>query len=458
MKKLILTFLMLTLILGAVAVAQNNCSSPIVITIPPASWPYQDLNQTTCGRGNDYFRTCLFEYGSGEDIIYQINVTENSVVDIVLDPKGSNMVGLAISAETCPPPQEGCLYSAFIDGGNPGSITGVEFAAGVTYYMMIDCNAMMGKESCISDFDLTISGSSLPTGRCCFGNQSSPGCADNELQADCEARGDYISWSEGLNCTDDPCPTLDAGDDCSNPIVITLPPTSWPYQDLNQTTCGRGYDYVGEYCLFEYGSGEDIIYQINVTENSVVNIVLDPKGTGHTGLAISSNTCPPQRSDCLHTMELDSGDEDTLIDVELEAGVTYYLIIASNDMEGTSCISDFDISISAENGSYEYLPGDANMINGQWPPKIIGADVTYLVGYFRGINGPCLVGGFFNSGDANGDCNIIGSDVTRLVSYFRGLSDIAHCADYTPAWLIPDDCPSEAPDGWPNCEVEPEDE
>jgi hypothetical protein len=102
---------------------------------------------------------------------------------------------------------------------------------------------------------------------------------------------------------------------------------------------------------------------------------------------------------------------------------------------------------------YEYLPGDANMINGQWPPKVIGADVTYLVGYFRGINGQCLVGGFYNSGDANGDCRIIGSDVTRLVSYFRGTADILHCADYPPAWLIPDDCPSEAPAGWPNCEV-----
>jgi hypothetical protein len=124
--------------------------------------------------------------------------------------------------------------------------------------------------------------------------------------------------------------------------------------------------------------------------------------------------------------------------------------------EGTDC-TDADenniADICEEPDTYDYLPGDANMINGQWPPKIIGADVTYLVGYFRGINGPCLVGGFFNAGDANGDCRIIGSDVTRLVSYFRGLSDIAHCADYPPAWLVPEDCPTEAPDGWPNCEV-----
>jgi hypothetical protein len=128
---------------------------------------------------------------------------------------------------------------------------------------------------------------------------------------------------------------------------------------------------------------------------------------------------------------------------------------------GETCVDDDGNEIAdicEEPDTYEYLPGDANMINGQWPPKVIGADVTYLVGYFRGINGQCLVGGFYNSGDANGDCNIIGSDVTRLVSYFRGLSEIAHCADYPPAWLVPDDCPTEAPDGWPNCEVVPGDE
>jgi hypothetical protein len=98
---------------------------------------------------------------------------------------------------------------------------------------------------------------------------------------------------------------------------------------------------------------------------------------------------------------------------------------------------------------YQYLPGDANMINGQWPPVVIGSDVTYLVGYFRGINGPCLVGGFFNSSDANGDCSIIGSDVTRLVSYFRGISDIGYCTDYPPAWPP---VPDTMPDGWPSCE------
>ena len=103
---------------------------------------------------------------------------------------------------------------------------------------------------------------------------------------------------------------------------------------------------------------------------------------------------------------------------------------------------------------FEYLPGDANMYNGAWPPVVIGGDVTYLVNYFRGITAshPCLLDGFWASADINGDCNIIGSDVTKLVSYFRGIGEIQYCPEYEPTWPTPGDLPAEAPSGWPNCE------
>jgi hypothetical protein len=104
---------------------------------------------------------------------------------------------------------------------------------------------------------------------------------------------------------------------------------------------------------------------------------------------------------------------------------------------------------------YAYLPGDANMYNGAWPPAVIGGDVTYLVNYFRAIpaSQPCLLNGFWASADANGDCQVIGSDVTRLINYLRAIGTIEYCPDYEPAWSTPDDLPTEAPPGWPNCET-----
>ena len=104
--------------------------------------------------------------------------------------------------------------------------------------------------------------------------------------------------------------------------------------------------------------------------------------------------------------------------------------------------------------SYAYVPGDANMYNGSWPPAVIGSDVTYLVNYFRGMttNPACLIDGNYMAADVNGSCSVIGSDVTRLVAYFRGQGSIEYCPDWPPAWMAPADCPPYSPSGWPNCE------
>jgi hypothetical protein len=101
--------------------------------------------------------------------------------------------------------------------------------------------------------------------------------------------------------------------------------------------------------------------------------------------------------------------------------------------------------------TYQYLPGDVNMVGGTWPPSATGPDVTFLVNFFRGLptSQSCLLDGFWCSADANGDCNIIGSDVTYLVNVFRGIGSIDYCPDYPPAWPP---TPDIAPPGWPNCE------
>ena len=101
----------------------------------------------------------------------------------------------------------------------------------------------------------------------------------------------------------------------------------------------------------------------------------------------------------------------------------------------------------------QYLPGDANMaVITIWPPTVIGSDVTFLVNYIRGINPPCLLGGFYCSADANGDCIIIGSDVTRMVAYFRGLNQLTYCPGYKTAWPTRADLPVQMPVNWPACE------
>ncbi len=61
----------------------------------------------------------------------------------------------------------------------------------------------------------------------------------------------------------------------------------------------------------------------------------------------------------------------------------------------------------------DFVPGDVNNND-----RLSGADVTYLVGYFKGYN-PSPDPAIWRA-DANGDCLIGPSDVTFLVLYFKG--------------------------------------
>ncbi|MCP4581997.1 MAG: hypothetical protein GY839_10285 [candidate division Zixibacteria bacterium] len=178
---------------------------------------------------------------------------------------------------------------------------------------------------------------------------------------------------------------------------------------------------------------------------------------------------PPYDEDPLHT---EPGDPPIL-------GLTFGVIIADeHDLSG-QIISDaigpgldpvygpanigdyqggpgyryFQIFSSLSFVDYQYLPGDANMPSGLWPPAVIGADVTYLVNYFRTTSDPCLMESYYAAADINGDCLVIGSDVTRLVNYFRAEAEISWCPDFAPAWPTPDYLPPDAPIGWPNCDV-----
>ena len=129
-------------------------------------------------------------------------------------------------------------------------------------------------------------------------------------------------------------------------------------------------------------------------------------------------------------------------------------IVGAASSENYTLESGFWVGAGSIPSCHQFVPGDANMINGQWPVLVIGADVTYLVNYFRGLQPACIVGGFYNAADANGDCLVIGSDVTKLVTYFRGLTTLSYCPDYTPCWLTPAETNSvPEPTGWPNCEI-----
>jgi len=244
------------------------------------------------------------------------------------------------------------------------------------------------------------------------------------------SRGDWISTND--------CPLPDT----SSPHV----PMILPYWDRLE---------------IRYEEGQGVYYQyFDDPENdyTVVQWQANPIGIqGHLlefeAILYEDGSLLYQYNSMAEDLANGQGQEATIgiEDETFPAGLSY---LCNDDNPANRLVGGLAIAWPKGESGYAYLPGDVNMAVGAWPPAAIGADVTYLVNFFRGSpsSQSCLLDGFWCSADANGDCNVIGSDVTKLVNFFRGQGSIQFCADYVPQWLTPLDIPDEEPSNWPNCE------
>lgn len=270
----------------------DNCSNPLLVTLP-AELPWEDKDQTTCGRGNFYANTCLDLYDGGEDIVYEITVTATVTVDISLNPKGTTYTGFAIDDSACPldAGATDCIAKSTSSAGGVHKIMGLTLNPG-TYYLMVDT---WPAPNCIPDFDLKIEESAGPT----------------------------------------------PGDNCSSPYPITLSGAMLPYTESGLYNCGRGNTYDNT-CLGSYDGGEDIIIQLTLTEPLLLDITLNPKGTTWSGMAID-NVCPLDAglTDCIGKVTSSSGTPKKILGLNLAAG-TYYIMV--DTWPTPNCIPDFDLT------------------------------------------------------------------------------------------------------------------
>jgi hypothetical protein len=195
-----------------------------------------------------------------------------------------------------------------------------------------------GYDGAQGSFDyISVNDAAPPVGRCCYGNPLAPSCAD-ETQAACEARPDDLSWDAGLNCSANPCPVSGVGDNCLNPILVTL--SGSDYADYGNYTCGRGNDYDDVTCMGYYDGGEDIMYEVTASVDVYVNITVNPNGTTYAGFALGTE-CPPVN--CLMNKANSSASTPFGGDIVLPAG-TYYLMV--DTWPAPDCLPDFDLIIT----------------------------------------------------------------------------------------------------------------
>ena len=122
------------------------------------------------------------------------------------------------------------------------------------------------------------------------------------------------------------------GDDCTNPIVITLP-ADMPYSDTN-TTCGRGNSYE-ETCL----GGEDIIYRLDVTSDVTIQVRMTSE-TAWRGLSIGSSC--PNGDPCLDYVTSYTAGPLSLGPLDLTVG-SYFIM--ADTYPSPDCIPEFTLTI-----------------------------------------------------------------------------------------------------------------
>ncbi|HRD54747.1 MAG TPA: hypothetical protein PKY96_19085, partial [Flavobacteriales bacterium] len=134
------------------------------------------------------------------------------------------------------------------------------------------------------------------------------------------------------------CGPPPAGSNCANPIAIS----SYPHASSN-TTCGKGNTY-GIQCGGNYGGGEDIVYQLNVTTTGNYNITVTATGGGsYIGWFLKSGANCAVPASCLANATSNSGTVATGSYNITSAG-TYFLII---DTWPSPACSAFNLSIAA---------------------------------------------------------------------------------------------------------------
>jgi len=203
----------------------DDCSSPIVVSLGIGD-SYSESAATTCGRGNTYADTDLGYYDGGEDIIYEIEITESAMIDIHITNTGTSWAGMGLF-DACPDAGN-MLASDTYATGNELQASGALMAG--TYYLMVDT---WPTPDCIT-FDLDITATAVATGDACFAPYDFGNVNDPAVDAATSQAGDadwYMVTSQSDLMT-----------------TVSLCGSSFDTKLEVWTDCGTMFDENDDYC------------------------------------------------------------------------------------------------------------------------------------------------------------------------------------------------------------------
>ena len=140
-----------------------------------------------------------------------------------------------------------------------------------------------------------------------------------------------------------------AQQDCSTAVDVS----TLPYSATGLTTTGAVNDYSDtDACESASMNNEDYVFSITPTEDIQINVELINTEIISEGITYATNIglfiiegCPDATSTCVQSV--DATANPSLTDVDLSSGITYYIIVSSeNALLGDATNVDFDINIT----------------------------------------------------------------------------------------------------------------
>ncbi len=311
----------------------------------PAELPYVEYESFTCNRGNDFDDTALGLLDSGEDVLYELVVSEPVSVEIVTDPAYDSPTPNLLLTASYPP---GYDYLALSTVG--GSLSCQHLDPG-TYYLLVDT---WGVDNCIEDFDLFINACTPPVGQCCYGEPVE--CVE-VMEHECVALGGV--WDADLDCS---TPCFVEGDDCASAIEISAPTS------LNLNSPYYGADGPAAPCD-KYGAGhlmqKDVWLRWTPPDDGLATVTVESTSVEFDPVLVVRSGC---------------GDADVLLCSDQVAGVgvqefvqfpftantTYYFQIgeAGPHPSGEPAELLFDIDASYGEGACCFADGSCRELRG----------------------------------------------------------------------------------------------
>lgn len=117
------------------------------------------------------------------------------------------------------------------------------------------------------------------------------------------------------------------GDDCTNPIIISVP-SGLPFSETN-TNMNRGNNYqlpVSSRMSY-YTNGEDIVYRLDVTEDVLLTLAMNPGTTAYSSIGLFEGN--PSDGNCLVAAYGADANARVIENVLVHAGTQYYVLIDS---------------------------------------------------------------------------------------------------------------------------------